>query len=183
MAGGIAIGLAIGLAVAAGVVIGQRDDGDAASRFPIEELKLKAYSAHGSETFAIATGPVDGTVDGVFCLDFIKGDLTGYVINPRVGKFTAAFKTNVVQNGLPPEQGKTTRYAMALGRMSTVSTYSNIKPGSSIIYVADCNTGMVAAYAFPWNDALSRNPPSNLVAAKMVLVDIAKARDLPLRDQ
>lgn len=182
MGTGLAVGLAIGLALAVGVGMGTRTRGDdVAGRFPIEELKLKAFGAHGSDTFAIATGPVDGNVDGIFCLDFLTGDLTGYVMSPRFGKFFAAFRTNVTKD-LPVEQGKATKYAMALGRINVLSTYTNIKPGASVIYVADCNTGIVAAYAFPWNQQLSGNPPSSLLAAPMITLDVAKARELKIRE-
>ena len=183
MGAGVAIGLAIGLAVAIGFTVGMSRGGndDLAGRFPIDELKLKAFAAHGNETFAMATGPVDGTVDGVFCLDFLTGDLTGYVLHPKSGRFGAAFKTNIIKD-LPNEQGKKPAYAMALGRINPVSSYSNVKPGGSIIYVADCNTGNVAAYCFPWNDTISRNPQQNLVAAQLITLDKAKARDLKIRE-
>ena len=183
MGAGLAVGLAIGIAAAVGVAIGMRSGGDSdlASRFPIEELKLKAFAAHGNETFAMATGPVDGTVDGVFCLDFLTGDLTGYVIHPRSGRFGIAFKTNVIKE-LPNEQGKKPAYAMALGRINPISSYSNVKPGGSIIYVADCNTGNVAAYCFPWNDSISKNPQQTLLAIPMITLDKAKARDLKIRE-
>jgi hypothetical protein len=183
MSAGLAIGLAVGIALAVGVAIGMRNagDGDVMAGLPLEELKLKAYAAHGSDTFAIATGPVDGNVDGVFCLDFLTGDLTGFVMSPRQGRFFAAFKTNVVKE-LPVEQGKSPKYAMALGRISVLSSYSNVKPGASVIYVADCNSGIVAAYAFPWNPQVTANPPSSLLAAQMITLDVARARDLKLRE-
>jgi hypothetical protein len=178
---GLAVGLAIGIAIAVGVAIGMRSGDNLADRFPIEELKLKAFAGHGNETFAIATGPVDGTVDGVFCLDYLTGDLTGYVIHPRSGRFGAAFKTNITKD-LPIEQGKKPAYALTLGRLNQVASYSNIKPGGSIIYVADCNTGNVAAYCFPWNDTFSKNPQQTLLAIPMITLDKAKARDLKIRE-
>lgn len=183
MGSGLAIGLAIGIALAVGVGIGMRhfSHGDVMAGLPLEELKLKAFSAHGSDTFAIATGPVDGNVDGVFCLDFLTGDLVGYVPSPRNGKFFAAFTTNVLKD-LPVEQGKTTKYAMALGRINVVGTSSNIKAGASVIYVADCNTGIVASYSFPWNESLSKNVTNKLPPAQMITLDIAKARDVKIRD-
>lgn len=183
MSAGLAIGLTIGIALAAGVAVGMRSQGagDVAGRFPIAELKANAFAAHGNETFAIATGPVDGTVDGVFCLDFLTGDLTGYVIHPRSGRFGAAFKTNVIKD-LPIEQGKKPAYAMAIGRINPVASYSNVKPGGSIIYVADCNSGNVAAYCFPWTSQWSSNPQQSLLAAQMMTLDKARARDLKIRE-
>jgi hypothetical protein len=181
MSAGLAIGLAIGIALAVGVAIGMRTSGgdQVAAGFPLEELKLRASAAHGNETFAIATGPMDGNVDGVFLLDFLKGDLTCFVLNPRVGKFTVAFKTNVTKD-LPPGQGKTPAYALATGRINVVGSSSNVRPAASVVYVADCNSGAFAAYTMPWSNQLSNTPA--VVAAPMKLQDIGKARDLQLRE-
>ncbi len=183
MTAGLTFGLAVGIALAIGVGIGMRSSpGDqATSGLTLAELKLKASAAHGSDTFAIATGPVDGNVDGVFCLDFLKGDLTGYVVHPRNGRFFAAFHTNVLEK-LPAEQGKTPKYALAVGRFSVISSYTNVKPGASVVYVADCNTGVVAAYGFPWDNSVSKNPPTSLITLKMIPLDIAKAREVKIRD-
>jgi hypothetical protein len=182
MGAGASLGLAIGIALAVGIWIGLRSTGSGAmAGLPLEELRLKASAAHGSDTFAIATGPVDGNVDGVFCLDFLTGDLTGYVLHPRNGKFFAAFRTNVLDK-LPVEQGKAPKYALAVGRFSTVSSYTNVKPGASVVYVADCNTGRLAAYGFPWDKSVSVNQPTSLIAVPMLPLDYAEARKLKLRE-
>lgn len=181
MGAGVSLGLAIGIALAVGIWLGMRN-GSAGAGLPLEELKLKASAAHGSDTFAMATGPVDNNVDAVFCLDFLTGDLTGYVLHPRTGKFFAAFRGNVLDK-LPVEQGKTPKYALALGRFSTISSYTNVKPGLSVVYVADCNTGKVAAYGFPWDNSITRNPPTGILGGvRMIPLDHADARNIKLRE-
>jgi hypothetical protein len=181
MSAGVSLGLAVGIALAAGIWLGTRSSaGDALSALP-PELRLRASAAHGSDTFAIATGPVDPNVDGVFCLDFLTGDLTGYVLHPRNGKFFAKFHANVTRQ-LEVEQGKTPKYALAVGRFSNVATYTNVKPGASVVYVADCNTGRVAAYGFPWDKSITTNPPTSVVEVPMIPLDYAEARKLKLRD-
>ena len=179
---GVSLGLAIGVALAVGIFLGMKGQGGgAADELPLE-LRLRASAAHGSDTFAMATGPVDGNVDAVFCLDFLTGDLNGYVLHPRNGKFFAAFRGNVLDK-LPVEQGKTPKYALALGRFTTVSSYTNVKPGGSVVYVADCNTGKVAAYGFPWDKSITVNPPTGVLGGvRMIPLDHADARNIKLRD-
>ena len=180
MGTGLVMGLSMGIMLAAGVLIGTQHQSDVAGGFPLAELKLSASAAHGNETIAIATGPMDGNVDGIFLLDFLTGDLSCFVLHPRQGKFTIAFKTNVVKD-LPVEQGKKPAYALATGRINVVGQSSNVKPAASVVYVADCNTGVFAAYTMPWASGLT-NYNTGLVAAPMNLQDIGKARDLKLRE-
>lgn len=181
MSAGLAIGLTIGVALAVGVAIGMRGAGadSVPAGLPLAELKLRANAAHGNETFAIATGPMDGNVDGVFLLDYLTGDLSCFVLHPRAGKFTVAFKTNVTRD-LPVGQGKKPAYAMATGRINVVGSSTNVRPAASVVYVADCNSGAFVAYAMPWNNQISANPVA--FAAPMKLMDVGKARDLKLRE-
>ena len=48
-------------------------------------------SGNGIDKFAIATGLVDNTVEALYFLDFLTGDMRAAVINPKNGKFTAFF--------------------------------------------------------------------------------------------
>ena len=79
LAAGSAGGLLLGLAVAVGILLGRP------TANPWEEIRLKATASHGAASFAMATGPVDDAVEGLYCLDFVTGDLTCYVLNPRTG--------------------------------------------------------------------------------------------------
>src|SRR6185369_585938 len=94
---GLLLGLATGFAVHVGLE--SRQFGD--SGFPLEELKLRATASHGSDTFAMATGASDGDSEAVMTMDYLTGDLTCFVLNPRSGKFNAMIKTNVWKE-LPP---------------------------------------------------------------------------------
>ena len=59
---------------------------------------LHASATHGQDSFAIATGEVDLNLEGIYFLDMITGELTGYVINPNNGKFTTLYKHNVLKD-------------------------------------------------------------------------------------
>src|SRR5262245_58052684 len=148
LAAGLLVGLAIGGAWSAGVWMG---NSRSAAMPSMAELKLNAMASHGSDTFAIATGPVDDEVEGLFTLDYLTGDLQCYVINPRIGGIGGWFKTNIAKD-LAPEKGKKPAYLIVTGLFNAkAGTYSNFRPAGSICYVADANTGEVACYSFPWN--------------------------------
>lgn len=147
---GVVIGLAIGGGLALGLIIGQRS-----ATLPdsaLAELKLKAMSSHGSDTFAIATGPVDDDVEGLYTLDFLTGDLSCFVINARNGAFGGLFKTNVAAV-MGAEKGKKPNYLMVTGQINAVGNYGGQRPAACLCYVVDANTGDVAAFSFPWAKA------------------------------
>ena len=118
----------------------------------LADLKLRAMATHGGESFAIATGPVDGKVEGLYTLDYLTGDLQCFVFNHQNYKLAGWFKTNIAKD-LAPERGKKPSYLLSTGVINSTATYSNFKPAGCICYVADANTGQVACYTFPWAEA------------------------------
>ena len=56
---------------------------------------MHASATHGIDKFAIATGLVDNSVEALYFLDFLTGDMRAAVINPKNGKFTAFFTRNI----------------------------------------------------------------------------------------
>ena len=173
---GVAIGLTIGGALAAGVALGRRTAADAP---PLGGLKLQAMASHGSDSFAIATGPVDDEVEGLYTLDFLTGDLQCFVINPRTGTVGGWFKTNVAKE-LPPEGSKKPNYLMATGRFVAQSASGNQRPAGCVCYVVDANTGNVGAYSFFWNKSALASGAAQ--AMEMRPVGKWKSRSVNLRD-
>lgn len=179
VAGGLVLGLSIGGAMSIGTLIGRSARPDVAAP-DFSELKLKAMASHGAETFAIATGPVDGQVEGLFTLDYLTGDLQCFVINPRTGKLGGWFKTNIAKH-LPVESGKKPTYLIATGALSARGgNYSGVKPAGCICWVVDANSGVFAGYTFGWEEAkVSVGTPQ---AQEMVMVYAGKARNLEIRE-
>src|SRR4051812_46171536 len=58
-------------------------------------VPLHAAATHGIDKFAIATGLVDSSVEALYFLDFLTGDMRAAVINPKNGKFTSFFTRNI----------------------------------------------------------------------------------------
>lgn len=180
---GLCLGLTIGLATTAGVLLGSRQGADGspqmAAQASFNEIKLHAMGAMGSETMAVTTGPVDEEAEGVFFLDFLTGDLQCFVMNPRAGKFTGWFKTNVVKD-LPVEKGKKPAYIMVTGAWNPTRGGGNARPAQSVVYVCDTNTGVFAAYSFPWVKGTSSTLQTQ--ASPMITLDGGRARTLNLTE-
>jgi hypothetical protein len=124
-----------------------------AARMRWLETKLHAAAAQSGDVMAVATGAIDEGVEGLFVLDFISGDLTCGVMNPRTGTIGGLFKRNVVQD-LGVEQGKQPKYLMTTGIYTSPARGSNTRPAQSIVYVADSTSGRYMGYSLPWNSQL-----------------------------
>jgi hypothetical protein len=175
---GMAMGLLFGLGTTAGVMWATRSATIAGHPAWPQGAPLHASTACTSESLAIATGVIDEQVEGLYTLDFITGDLQCFVLNPRTGKFVGWFKTNVTTH-LPVEKGKKPQYLLTTGNWQPAGFSGNIRPANSVVYVADANTGMFAAYYVPWFKGASS---TNITQSQaMQLLDGNKARSISLR--
>jgi hypothetical protein len=172
LAAGLLLGLMIGGAM--GVLFSKRSPKLAASA-GLKDLQLKAMASHGTDTFAIATGPIDDNIEGLFTLDFLTGDLQCFVINPRNMSVGGIFRSNVA-NHLGVERGKKPNYLMTTG---TLNVSGGARMAASICYVVDANTGAVAAFGFPWAKAMTTAGAPQ--AAEMTVLGKWKARSVELR--
>jgi len=115
-------------------------------------VPLHASATHGLEKFAIATGLVDSSVEALYFLDYLTGDMRAAVINPKTGKFNSFFSRNITAdfNGA----GRNTGYLMVTGTVNMPRGTAKFQFASSIVYVAEASTGQVAAYTIPWNSSM-----------------------------
>ena len=66
---------------------------------------------------------------------------------------------------------------MATGHINVAGGYGGSRPAASICYVADSNSGEIAAFSFPWAKAATSAGVAQ--ATDMRLVGKWKARNLP----
>ena len=142
---GLALGTLFGLMLAAT----WSQPTESTWQLPITELQASA--THGGNTMAIATGPIDQGVEGLFVLDFITGEMQCSVLNPRNGQLGGMYKHNVVADLGVAEGNKQPKYLMVTGAANFRVGGGNVRPAQSVVYVADGNTGRYAAYMLPWN--------------------------------
>jgi hypothetical protein len=138
---------------------------------------LHASATHGEESFALATGEVEMGLEGVFFLDMVTGELTGYVINPNTRKFTTRYKHNILK-----DMGEISkpRFLMVTGNADLrQGAQGGVRIGRSLVYIAEMNSGKFLAYAVPWVPArAATNTPTD---APFVLLDGGVFRNAPVR--
>ena len=136
----------MGLGIVLGLVIGLNIEGIWPS------VPLHASATHGLDKFAIATGLVDDSVEALYFLDFLTGDMRAAVINPKTGKFNSFFTRNIAADF--GGAGRNSGYLMVTGSVDMPRGTANFQYADSIVYVAEAGTGQVAAYTIPWNSSL-----------------------------
>jgi hypothetical protein len=141
----LGVGLVIGLGI--GLVIGMLFAG----YWP--NVPLHAVATDRTDGFAIATGYCDESVEAVYFLDFLTGDLSAAVVSKQNGQFNAFYTHNVVADlGINP--GKAPRFLLTTGTVDLRRTGGKTTSLSrSLVYVAELQCGKVAAYAIPWSSS------------------------------
>lgn len=133
-----------------------------ASIWPHEPLD--AATADRNEKFAVITTPVGLQTEGVFVLDFLTGRLTGAVLSKTRGGgvgFTNFYYRNVAED-FQVAGNATPNYAVSSG-FADIPAAGGVRWGQSALYVAEMNSGKVAAYGVPYKITQVAQPPSPLV--------------------
>lgn len=176
------VGLSLGLLVGVGMLTGAlvtiaHFDSNGQQR---PEVILNATASHSGDTFAMATGPIDSDIEGLFILDYLTGELQCYVLNPRNGQFGGMFKHNVIAD-LGVQEGKNPNYVMVTGQAAfRRGTAMQGAPAGCAVYVADANTGNFAAYTIMFNQTMLRSGAAQ--QGPFTLLQTGKARTLELRE-
>lgn len=175
------IGLATGLLIGAGATAGVMNllaPQEPAFRLP--EQLLHATASHGENSLTLATGPIDEEVEGLYVLDHVTGELQCWVMNSRrPGTFSGMFKTTNVLRDLGVEADKAPKFVMVTGQYVLRSAAGTTRPANSIVYVADANSGNIAAYWVMWNrSAINSGAPQ---AGPMLGGPLGKGRTAAIR--
>jgi hypothetical protein len=94
------------------------------------------------------------------------------------------FKANVTAPALlgTPQAGKKPHYLMVTGKANFVRGGSTtVRPGYSIVYVVDTNTGKWVAFGIPWNPGASAR--GQLQEAAMIPLAQGNARSAAIRPE
>jgi hypothetical protein len=161
----------------AGALLGLLVGLNAAGLWP--NIPLHATATHGLDKFAIATGLVDDSVEAIYFLDFLTGDLRAAVINPKSGKFNALYSRNIATDF--GQVGAGARYLIVTGYADMPRGRANFQFAKSIVYVAEASTGVIAAYTIPWNSAMqAAGKPQT---GEFVPLDVRPFRTTFVRDE
>ena len=94
----------------------------------LPSVPLHASATQGFDNFAIATGLIDNRIEGLFFLDYVTGQLKCAVINPKTGKFNAAFARDVASDFGGASQGEA-KYLMVTGLADMARGRANFQIG------------------------------------------------------
>ena len=155
------VGLAFGFMVCVGLVAGfsayfgsQAANGNSNSlELPLE---LQAATSARSDSLSMATGAIEGQVEGLWLLDHVTGNLQCWVLNPRTGGVAAIYSKNVtgdlaVGNVADADLMMVTGVFLYDGRR-----LGNARPGQCICYVAEAKSGNVVGYGFFFNNNVKK---------------------------
>ncbi len=118
---------------------------------------LSASATHGGTNMAACTAMVGDDAEGFFTLDYLTGDLRGWVYYPKLLTFGGMFYSNV-QPMLG--QSKNPEYLLVSGETAAKQLAGNIRAARSLIYVVDTRSGYFASYTVPWNVSLENSSGS-----------------------
>jgi len=141
---------------------------------------LQAVATDRYENFAIATGPLDNDVEALYFLDSVTGDLTAVVLSTQSGKFNSFYKYNIL-NDLGVDPSKNPRFLITTGIADLRRGSARLRPGLSVVYIAELTTGKVGAYALPW--ARERHNAGKPFVGTFVPLDVAQLRTTAVRQQ
>jgi hypothetical protein len=153
----------LGIGLVVGLIIGLNLEG----LWP--SVPLHAAATHGIDKFAIATGLVDNSVEALYFLDFLTGDMRAAVINPKTGKFTSFYSRNIAADF--KGAGRTSGYLMVTGSVNMPRGTANFQFANSI----------VAAYTIPWNS--TSHAAGKIQYGEFQPLDVQQFRTAFVRDQ
>ena len=117
----------------------------------LEPLKLEASSAARGKNISLATGAIDESVEGLYILDHLTGDLQCWVVSPKTAKISGIYTANV-NVGLETDRAGEKDYVMSTGQFfSTGGSAGQRSPARSIVYIAEGNSGNVAAFGLQYD--------------------------------
>ncbi|MEO2033362.1 MAG: hypothetical protein ABGZ35_14895 [Planctomycetaceae bacterium] len=115
----------------------------------LPQQPLTAGTANSSDKFSMVTVPVEGIqadTEAVFILDHLTGILRGGRLNNQTGTFTHQFLHNVAADFQVDLGGGSPDYCIVSGS-AQLNSLGN-QPSRGAIYIAEKNSGVVAAYGF-----------------------------------
>ena len=135
---------------------------------------LHAVATDRTDGFAIATGYCDESVEAVYFLDFLTGDLSAAVVSKQNGHFNAFYTHNVVADlGINP--ARPPRFLLTTGTVDLRRTGGKTSALSrSLVYVAELQSGNVAAYAIPWSSSAWN--AGQTLRGQFTLLDVGRFR-------
>ncbi|MDA7978420.1 MAG: hypothetical protein MPJ50_06580 [Pirellulales bacterium] len=140
----------------------------AAGDFLLSDKSGAASTGDRSKDVIMCTGPIDSDGEGIFILDTVTGDLKGWVLDSRSGKFTTGYAINVLEP-LGINLNSNPDFSMVTGHQTFRPSRGQSQSASMVIYIAESTTGNVAAFGVPWTSNRRSNATAPSAATFQVL--------------
>jgi hypothetical protein len=115
---------------------------------------LYALATDRTESYGMATGPLDAEVEAVYLLDFLTGDLKAFVLGHNPGTWTGFFRANVAAD-MRIDPQKSPKFMMVTGMINLRrGGGTRLQPSNSMCYIAEITTGQLAAYCIAWSPTM-----------------------------
>ena len=172
--GALGLALLIGLTTGVGVYVGNRLAQERGlSNMP--PIQLHAGTAARTKSMSMATGWVDGNVEGLFVLDHMTGNIQCWLLNKRTGKVGGIYRANAAADLMVGGKTGTPDYIMTTGNFNFDGGLSgNNAPSKSICYVADANTGNVVGYNVIYNEQIINRGGADTGSLRLVCKGTAR---------
>lgn len=149
--GVVAIALLVGLTTGVGVYVGNRLAQDREIHV-MPPINLNAGTAARTKSMSMATGLIDGNVEGLFVLDHLTGNLQCWLLNTRTGQVGGIYRANAAADLQLAGKAGQPEYMMTTGNFFfSGGNAGNNAPSQSICYVGDANSGNVVGYGVVYN--------------------------------
>ena len=139
---------------------------------------LHAVATQGQDGYALATGALDNSLEGVFFLDTLTGDLKGAALNLSNGQFATFYQSNILKD-FQTDGAKPPKFLMVTGLAALRHGPSQVQPGLAVVYVMEVNSGILAAYGVPWNGG--RQLVATAQSNPFILLDRKPMRNVAVR--
>ena len=160
----------------AGVFVGAAATHNGTSELP---LQLRADTASNGKNISMATARVDETVEAIYVLDHLNGNLNCWVLNARSGKVGAVYTANVIE-AMPGVKIGDLDLVLTTGFVDFTNR-GTLPPARSVAYVAEGKSGKLVGYSFTFNQAaIQRNVVQK---GDLKVIFESPIRELQLRDQ
>jgi hypothetical protein len=132
-----------------------------ASYWPHEPLQ--ASTSDRNDKFAMVTAPLSLGNEGVFVLDFLTGRIWGAALgrSRNASLFLQVYHRNIAED-FKIDANAEPFYAISTGG-AAIPNVRGVQYASSALYVAEMNSGKVAAYAIPYQITQQKIPVQPLV--------------------
>lgn len=112
--------------------------------------KSHAVATDRFEGYAMCTAAVDESLEALFVLDALTGELKATAVSQQIGRFTNLAVRNIATDmGLQP--GDQFRFLLVGGGARLVGRAGGVNRATiSLIYVAEINSGKICVYTPVW---------------------------------